>query len=163
MRHTARLTTSRHQIRRTALVAAALLAMASAAGTAEAATSAAGPHGTAATAGPAPASGSAPARACTVDAPRFTSYAGTGPNDPAYWPARGTYATTTSRCGDINLKLDTMRSVRTCFKSGSSWTCNGWRTLSSGSWGLAAKDVLDGTKFFLQFSGTARASGLIDY
>lgn len=163
MRHTARLTTSRHQIRRTALVAAVLLATASAAGTAEAATSAAGPHATAATAASAPASGSAPARACTVDAPRFTSYAGTGSNDPAYWPARGTYATTTSRCDDINLKLDATRSVRTCFKSGSSWTCNGWRTLSAGSWGLAATDVLDGTQFFLQFSGTARASGLIDY
>ncbi|MFJ4580414.1 hypothetical protein [Streptomyces echinatus] len=163
MRHTARLTTSRPQIRRTALVAAALLAMASAAGTAEATTSAVGQHGTPATAGPASASGNAPARACTVDAPRFTSYAGTGPNDPAYWPARGAYATTTTRCNDINLKLDATRSVRTCFKSGSGWNCNGWRSLSAGRWGLAAEDVLDGTKFFLQFSGTARAAGQIDY
>ncbi|MEU3460354.1 hypothetical protein ABZ721_10395 [Streptomyces sp. NPDC006733] len=105
------------------------------------------------------------ARACTVDAPRFTSYPGTGSNDPAYWPARGSYATTTSRCNDINLKLDGagVRSVRTCFKAGSSWNCGGWHILAEGRWGLAATDVLDGTQFFLQFLGTSRAAGQIDY
>lgn len=163
MRHTTRRTTSRTRIRRAAFVAGALLAMTSAAGTAGATTSAAGQHVAAAKAGSASASNASPARACTVDAPRFTSYPGTGSNDPAYWPARGTYATTTSRCNDINLKLDGTRSVRTCFKSGSGWSCNAWRTLSAGSWGVAATDVLDGTQFFLQFSGTARAAGQIDY
>lgn len=121
---------SRTRIRRTALVAGVLLVMASAAGTAEASASAARQQVTAATA--APASHVSPARACTVDAPRFTSYPGTGSSDPAYWPARGTYATTTSRCDDINLKLDSTRSVRTCFTSGSGWTCNAWRKLSAG-------------------------------
>ncbi|MFJ4585204.1 hypothetical protein [Streptomyces echinatus] len=29
--------------------------------------------------------------------------------------------------------------------------------------GVAATDVLDGTKFYLQFAGTSRATGLIDY
>ncbi|MFC8508866.1 hypothetical protein ACFU3J_08860 [Streptomyces sp. NPDC057411] len=105
----------------------------------------------------------AAARACTADAPRFTSYAGTGSSDPSYYPARGTWLTTTTRCNDINLKLDATRSVRTCFKSGTSWNCNGWKPLTAGRWGTAATDVLDGTKFFLQFSGTARVSGQIDY
>ncbi|MFI7413700.1 hypothetical protein ACIBU0_34090 [Streptomyces sp. NPDC049627] len=119
----------------------------------------------AATAGPSAASDTpvSAARACTENAPRFTSSPGTGPNDPAFWPARGTYATTTTRCLDINLKLDADRRVRTCFKEGSSWRCNDWRTLQGGRWGLAAKNVQDGTRFFLQFAGTSRASGLIDY
>ncbi|MEW5351690.1 hypothetical protein E0E62_04215 [Streptomyces sp. 16-176A] len=117
----------------------------------------------AATAGPAAASTDASAgaaRACTSGAPRFTSSPGTSSSDPAFWPARGTYAKTTSRCKDINLKLDGTRSVRTCFKTSG---CNGWRTLRAGSWGLAASDVLDGTQFYLQFAGTSRATGLIDY
>lgn len=120
---------------------------------------------TAATAGQAAASDTpvSTARACTESAPRFTGSPGTGSNDPAFWPARGTYATTTTRCVDINLKLDATREVRTCFKKGSGWDCNGWRWLSAGRWGLAATDVLDGTKFFVQFKGTTRATGLIDY
>ncbi|MFI7382555.1 hypothetical protein [Streptomyces sp. NPDC049813] len=105
----------------------------------------------------------AAARACTAGAPSFTSYAGTGSQDPAYWPARGTYKTTTSRCVDINVKLNSTRSVRTCFKKASGFSCNGWRTLSGGTWGLAATGVLDNTQFFLQFAGTAKASGLVDY
>ncbi|EPH41375.1 hypothetical protein STRAU_5611 [Streptomyces aurantiacus JA 4570] len=120
---------------------------------------------TAATAGPAAASDTpiSAARDCTQNAPRFTSWPGTGPNDPAFWPARGTYATTTPRCKDINLKLDSRREVRTCFKRGAGWNCNGWRWLAADRWGLAADNVLDGTKFFLQFKGTSRAAGLIDY
>ncbi|WPO73727.1 MULTISPECIES: hypothetical protein [unclassified Streptomyces] len=120
---------------------------------------------TAAVAGPSAASDSpvSPARACTENAPRFTSYPGTGANDPAYWPARGTYATTTTRCKDINVKLSSAaRDVRTCFKKGSGWECNSWRRIG-GSWKLAAEDVLDGTKFFLQFKGTSRATGSFDY
>lgn len=117
---------------------------------------------TAATAGPAAASDTpiGAARACTVDAPRFTSSPGTSSSDPAFWPARGTYATTTSRCLDINLKLDSTRKVRTCFRTTG---CNSWRWLSGGSWGLAADNVYDGTQFYLQFEGTSRATGLIDY
>ncbi|RLV75951.1 hypothetical protein D3C57_142035 [Streptomyces rapamycinicus NRRL 5491] len=117
---------------------------------------------TAATAGSAEASDTpmSAARACTASAPRFTSSPGTSSSDPAFWPARGTYATTTSRCKDINLKLDGSRSVRTCFKTTG---CNSWRTLRAGSWGVAATDVLDGTQFYLQFAGTSRATGLIDY
>ncbi|MFH9953694.1 hypothetical protein ACH4OX_05665 [Streptomyces roseolus] len=120
---------------------------------------------TAAAAGTATASASVfgAARACTADAPSFTSYAGTGSNDPSYYPARGTWLTTTTRCNDINLKLNATRSVRTCFKSGTGWNCNSWRSLTAGRWGTAATDVLDGTQFFLQFSGTARVSGQIDY
>ncbi|MFE7118401.1 hypothetical protein ACFU99_23595 [Streptomyces sp. NPDC057654] len=103
------------------------------------------------------------ARKCLEDAPPFTSYAGTGSNDPSYWPKRGTYATTTTRCADINVKLNQTRDVQTCFKKGSGWTCNGWRTLHQGKWGLAATDVLNGTQFFLQFKGTAKVSGHLDY
>ncbi|MFH8223722.1 hypothetical protein ACH4C2_30650 [Streptomyces sp. NPDC018057] len=122
--------------------------------------------GSMALAGPAVAAADSPAgtaRACTAGAPQFTSYAGTGSNDPAYWPARGTYATTTTRRVDINVKLNSTRRVQTCFKKGKGWSCNGFRTLTGGRWGLAAKNVLDGTKFFLQFEGTARASGQLDY
>jgi len=117
---------------------------------------------TAATAGPAAASDTpiGAARACTVDAPRFTSSPGTSSTDHAFWPARGTYATTTSRCLDINLKLDQSRRVRTCFRATG---CNEWRTLTAGRWGLAAYDVKDGSDFYLQFEGTSRATGLIDY
>ncbi len=120
---------------------------------------------TAAAAAPAEASESpiSTARACTQNAPRFTSWPGSGVNDPAFWPARGTYATTTTRCNDINVKLSSRREVRTCFKRGTGWSCNGWQWLPANRWDEAATDVLDGTKFFLQFKGTARASGLIDY
>ncbi|MEV0261346.1 hypothetical protein AB0I49_08370 [Streptomyces sp. NPDC050617] len=117
-----------------------------------------------ATAGPATASDTTGiARKCLEDAPSFTSYPGTGPNDPSYWPKRGTYATTTARCDDINVKPARNLDVRTCFKKGSGWTCNGWRPLHQGRWGLAAEDVLNGTQFFLQFEGTAKVSGHIDY
>ncbi|PKV90160.1 hypothetical protein [Streptomyces sp. TLI_146] len=101
----------------------------------------------AATAGPAAASQrSAPARACTVDAPRFTSSPGTGPSDSAFWPARGTHATATTRCNGINLKLDHTRAVRTCFRATGS--CNAWRTKAQRSWRTAATDARDGAQFY---------------
>ncbi|WP_158690695.1 hypothetical protein [Streptomyces sp. 142MFCol3.1] len=30
-------------------------------------------------------------------------------------------------------------------------SCNAWRSIDGGAWGLAAPDVKDGTKFYLQF------------
>ncbi|MEV0262351.1 hypothetical protein AB0I49_13525 [Streptomyces sp. NPDC050617] len=118
---------------------------------------------TAATAGPAAASNAPDVsiqRACTADAPHFTSSPGTSAKDPAFWPARGTYATATSRCADINLKLDKTREVRACIKT---LPCNKWRTLTKGKWGVAAYKVNDGAQFYLQFKGTAKATGQIDY
>ncbi|NJQ03629.1 hypothetical protein [Streptomyces zingiberis] len=67
------------------------------------------------------------------------------------WPASGS-ATTTANCNDINVKPAVGDDVRTCFlPSGGGTSCNGWRRINGGSWGLAATDVRTGTKFYLQF------------
>ncbi|MFH8983853.1 hypothetical protein [Streptomyces varsoviensis] len=115
---------------------------------------------TAVTMGSAAASDTSVARKCTVSAPRFTSSPGTSSKDPAFWPARGTYAKTTTRCADINVKLDKTRNVRTCFKKTG---CSRYRKLTAGKWGLAAENVKDNVPFYLQFEGTSKATGLIDY
>ncbi|WP_256090480.1 hypothetical protein [Actinacidiphila rubida] len=65
------------------------------------------------------------------------------------WPSPG-FATTTSNCSDINVKPSKTVSVRTCFRS--TGACNAWRTISGGTWGLAATGVLDGTSFHLSFN-----------
>ena len=59
---------------------------------------------------------------------------------------------TTSYCNDINVKVDRTEGVFTCFQPSSRPIyCNGRRTVYAGTWGLAATDVLDGTKFWLIF------------
>ncbi|MFE9391348.1 hypothetical protein [Streptomyces sp. NPDC006784] len=72
------------------------------------------------------------------------------------WPATG-YARTSSSCADINVRPNSTISVRTCFRATAS--CNSWRTISGGTWGLAATDVLDGTDYWLVFS--APSSGRV--
>ncbi|MFB7286744.1 hypothetical protein [Actinacidiphila glaucinigra] len=67
------------------------------------------------------------------------------------WPGSGS-ATATSNCNDINVKPTLGDYVRTCFLPSSGGTsCNAWRWIDGGTWGLAATDVKDGTKFYLQF------------
>ena len=71
------------------------------------------------------------------------------------WPAT-TYAHATSYCNDINVRATvegfTYVPVRTCFvPSSGSIYCNAYRNVTSGTWGLAATDVLDGTAFYLEF------------
>ncbi|WP_344052062.1 hypothetical protein [Streptomyces thermoalcalitolerans] len=73
------------------------------------------------------------------------------------------YPTTTPNCYDINVKPTNGRiQVRTCFlpTKGNAY-CNGWRTIENNTWGTAATDVLDGTKFYLNFSGPS--AGLVAY
>ncbi|MER5896440.1 hypothetical protein [Streptomyces sp. NPDC001876] len=70
---------------------------------------------------------------------------------PYRWPGSGS-VTTTSTCNDINVKPYYGDNVRTCFLPSSGGTsCNAWRWISGGVWGLAATDVKDGTKFYVEF------------
>ncbi|MFJ4735271.1 hypothetical protein ACIP6V_23860 [Streptomyces sp. NPDC088770] len=91
---------------------------------------------------------STPASAATCYGSAKTYYT----NDSWEWPVGGTYATATSNCTDINVKpTDRDMLVQTCFlKTG---TCNGWHSLKKGTWGVAATNVLSGTKFYLDFWG----------
>ncbi|WP_416982099.1 hypothetical protein [Streptomyces sp. T028] len=76
-----------------------------------------------------------------------------------YFPESSTgRLTTTSRCGDINVRftnniITPSRKVRVCFypSSGSAYCQSSYTTVYGGSWGVVADDVLDGTKFRLQF------------
>ncbi len=79
-----------------------------------------------------------------------------------HWPPYG-HAYTTSNCRDINVKITRTVRVRTCFApvSGGSY-CNGYRTVYANTWGLAATDVKDGTKFWLLFD-TQDVHGLAAY
>ncbi|MEV6168069.1 hypothetical protein AB0L99_07560 [Streptomyces sp. NPDC051954] len=68
------------------------------------------------------------------------------------WPAYPAWAYTTSNCADINVKPNSGTYVQTCFDptSGANY-CNAMRWIPAGTWGLAATDVNNGTKFYLQF------------
>ncbi len=63
------------------------------------------------------------------------------------WPVTG-YATTTSNCSDINVKPNQTIQVMTCFYTTG---CNKYRTIQAGTWGVAATDVYNGSKFYLHF------------
>lgn len=65
------------------------------------------------------------------------------------WPKYPNWAYTTANCADINIKPNATVSVRTCWKN---HACNAPRTIRAGQWGLAAEDVLNGTKFYLKFN-----------
>ncbi|MCF3171750.1 hypothetical protein IPZ61_00090 [Streptomyces sioyaensis] len=73
------------------------------------------------------------------------------------WPMKG-MVTTTSHCADINVKPSNGVYVRTCWDNGD---CNQYRWIPGGTWGVAASDVLNGTKFYLHFD--SRSSGLVAY
>lgn len=76
-----------------------------------------------------------------------------------WWPQGSAWAYTTSNCADINVKPSSGVYVKTCFAptSGDSY-CNSYRWIAAGTWGLAATDVNDGTKFFLQFDRSSSGS-----
>lgn len=78
------------------------------------------------------------------------------------WPASPAWAYTTSNCADINVKPNNGTYVQTCFDptSGASY-CNAKRWIAAGTWGLAATDVNNGTKFFLLFDRAS--SGITAY
>ncbi|MGW7542834.1 hypothetical protein ACWGKQ_17245 [Streptomyces sp. NPDC054770] len=96
------------------------------------------------------------AESCYGSAKSYT----TSPSN--WWPAGAAWAYTTSNCADINVKPNTDVNVKTCFDptSGDSY-CNASRKISAGTWGLAATNVSDGTKFFLQFDRSS--SGIVAY
>ncbi|MFE5325567.1 hypothetical protein ACFRCG_04025 [Embleya sp. NPDC056575] len=98
--------------------------------------------------------------ACLDTAFLYEATPGSGSSN-AHWPATGYYAYTTSDCNDINIKSNTTRSIRTCFKATGS--CNAWRTAPAGQWALAATNVNDGSGFYIQFKGTAGGRGYIAY
>ena len=102
--------------------------------------------------GPGPAASAAPATVLACN-DHYHTINGTDPN--GHWPPYGE-ARTTSYCNDINVKVTSTVSVLTCFlPSSGGTTCNAWRTLYANTWGLAATDVRDGTRFYLVFSTTA--------
>jgi hypothetical protein len=93
-----------------------------------------------------PPSASATTASCHSSAKQIN---GTDPN--GHWPPYG-YAVTTSNCNDINVKLNQTEEVATCFQPSSRPIyCNDRRPVYANVWGLAATDVLDGTKFWLIF------------
>ncbi|GIE28307.1 hypothetical protein Ait01nite_013520 [Actinoplanes italicus] len=83
-------------------------------------------------------------------------------DDNYHWPPNGTAVTTTS-CADINIYAYVDLSVSTCFyPSSGGMQCNARRDIAAGTWGLAATDVRDYTRFHLSLGpGTAR--GLVAY
>lgn len=58
------------------------------------------------------------------------------------WPIRGT-VTTTSNCADINVKPSNGVYVHTCWDNGD---CHQFRWIPGSTWGVAASDVLNGTR-----------------
>lgn len=74
------------------------------------------------------------------------------------WPASPGWAYATSNCNDINVKpTNGSTKVRTCFDptSGDVY-CNAWRSVPDDTWGEAASDVANGTKFYLEFDRASR-------
>ncbi|MEU5096143.1 hypothetical protein [Streptomyces sp. NPDC020996] len=85
-----------------------------------------------------------------------------GTDDNGHWPPySATY--TTSNCNDINVKMTTTVYVQTCFDpTNGDYYCNDPRQVQANTWGLAATDVKDGTRFWLLFSSTG-VRGLAAY
>jgi hypothetical protein len=74
------------------------------------------------------------------------------------YPSGSDRLTTTARCNDINVRfanniLTPSRRVRVCFypSSGGSYCQANYTTISGSSWKVVATNVLDNTKFRLQF------------
>ncbi|MFH8791795.1 hypothetical protein [Streptomyces sp. NPDC017941] len=104
----------------------------------------------------APASDRGP-RACYDHASPYQGYPGTGPDDPAYWPARGVYSTVLGYCDDINIKTNYTRDVRVCRPG----VCHGWQRAVKGQWTVIFKNTTPGAKYYLQFKGVNASSGWI--
>ncbi|MFK4144949.1 hypothetical protein [Streptomyces sp. NPDC004065] len=102
-----------------------------------------------------PNAGAAPstAQSCYGGAVNYSTTVG-------YWPTGSGYARTSSACADINVKPKKTVQVATCFKKTD--TCNSWRTISGGKWGVAASKVKDGTEYFLIFSSDSSSGQVAD-
>ncbi|MFB9544707.1 hypothetical protein [Micromonospora sagamiensis] len=116
-------------------------------------------------AGPSHASGTGPVSgtgpgiaACYDTAKSVTFFTGSG---NAFWPAWGTYATTTSACADINIKPAVTSSFKVCFERTGS--CNAFKSAPAGQWTVIASGVLDNTKFYIQRNSTSSVSAQLAY
>ncbi|MFF2959887.1 hypothetical protein ACFVT1_13460 [Streptomyces sp. NPDC057963] len=106
-------------------------------------------------------------QSCYGSAQNCTAKAYPG-QDTVHWPYTG-YARTTVNCADINVKTDYDRRVRVCFAPKN--TCNAYRLAKKGQWTVAASDVwprkgsasdvLDGSGFYIQFTGGDNGTGQI--
>ena len=76
------------------------------------------------------------------------------------WPSGAELAVTSSYCTDINVKPNATARVKACWWSDSSggYTCNAYRTINAGTWGVAATNVLNNTHYYLQFAAASRGS-----
>jgi hypothetical protein len=79
-------------------------------------------------------------------------------SNPGLYPSGSGRLTTSSRCNDINVRFTNniftpSRRVRVCFypTSGGSFCQSNYTTISGSGWKVVATDVLDNTKFRLQF------------
>ncbi|MBM0275020.1 hypothetical protein [Micromonospora tarensis] len=88
-------------------------------------------------------------QSCYGNAKSYDAY-----NDYFYWPVTG-YARTTTACSDINIKpTDRGIYVAVCFRR--TGTCNGYKWAAQNSWTVIATNVLDGTDYWLDFTGVSR-------
>ncbi|WP_422735715.1 hypothetical protein ACN263_18900 [Micromonospora sp. WMMD729] len=101
------------------------------------------------TPGPTIDGGSVVIQSCYGNAKSYDAY-----NDYFYWPLTG-YAKTTAACADINIKpTDRGIYAQVCFRR--TGTCNGYKWAARNSWTVIATNVLDGTDYWLDFSGVSR-------
>jgi hypothetical protein len=77
-----------------------------------------------------------------------------------FWPLGTGYATTSQWCSDINVKPSKTIQVQVCFPS--TGACNGFRTITGGTWGVAASNVIDGTDYWLDFGDTVSSGQVAD-
>lgn len=105
---------------------------------------------------PAQASTTSPSSAATTCYGGASSWSrSTYANGTIRLPSSG-YYTTTSRCGDINFKIDSSGDLGTvdvdvCFQSTG---CNSMKYISDYNWHLIATDVKDGTTFYVNIHNT---------
>ncbi|MEI7034083.1 hypothetical protein [Streptomyces pratensis] len=83
----------------------------------------------------------------------------------SYTKAAGRHTTsvfrTTSNCNDINIKTNTSRYVKVCFKlSNGDFDCqSSYKLASAGSWKVIATNVRNSQQFVFYFQSTSRSTG----
>ncbi|MGH4028184.1 hypothetical protein ACQB60_04510 [Actinomycetota bacterium Odt1-20B] len=97
-------------------------------------------------------------QSCYGSAQKYTAV-GYPSLNTAIWPD-GRWATTTSKCADINVKTNYTRNVRVCWETGA---CTGFTLAREGKWTVAAPRVPNGTRFRLYFRGANNGTGKVAY
>lgn len=111
-------------------------------------------------AGVAPASASAARSDAAVMACYDSQKSFTKPSGGQVWPTSG-WLTTTSACGDINIKLNTAADVRVCFRATNA--CNSTKWAEVGKWTVVATNVKDNTQFYFGIWNLNAVSGYAAY